>query len=691
MGLFPQIDDMYYSGQDRGIQEMIEYYYASAIQINQSFWSEADIDNRFKVGDQTLWNDIYGNVPAFRKRQFNFNRIRRVVNMVGGYQRQHRYSTVVVPVENSDTQTADQFSRLMIWANNSGNVLETISQAFDGALTTGLNLLSVWMDYRADPINGDIRVDNVSYNEYLIDPFFKKHDLSDCRFLWTRKWLSKNEITSLLPDKKEEIEHMTARGWKDGKFQFQPEAYNYAMQDLIAYDEFYYLDYRTRKIFVDVTTGESLEWKHENDGAVQYLKTFPNIKEIEQTIPTVKLAILVNGKVLYNGENPMGIDRYPFVPVIGYYEPQIPYFPWRIQGIVRGLRDAQYLYNRRKVIELDILESQINSGIKYKEGSLINPKDAFMTGQGRALALARDADMNDVQQLMPPQIPPSMIQLSEILGKEIAEISGVNEELLGSAVDEKAGILSMLRQGAGLTTLQILFDQLNASQKLLGQIFIDLMQCNFSPGKVQRVLGEQPSDQFYNRVFQKYDCVVEEGLNTSTQRQMQFAQLLQLRELGIPVSVDDLVKASTLQGKEDLIESIQKAEQAQQQQAQEEHQTAVQLQQAQMQNIQAQAMANAGLGQERLSRVEENKALAIERMAESEKDEAMAVYTEMKAVKELQSMDLAQLETFIGILRNIQETKQMNKQRAIEGSSMPQKQPSAPQQNVSPEMGQSVL
>ncbi len=194
MSLFPQIDPAYYNDEDRTIKEMVEYYYAQAIQINQSFWSEADIDSRFKAGDQTLWNDIYGNLPAFRRRQFNFNRIRRVINLVTGYQRQHRYSTVVTPIENSDQDTADQFSRLMIWANQRSNVLDTISDAFEGAITTGMNLLSVWMDYREDPISGDIKVDNVNYNEYLIDPFFKKADLSDCRFGWRRKWLSKTEI-----------------------------------------------------------------------------------------------------------------------------------------------------------------------------------------------------------------------------------------------------------------------------------------------------------------------------------------------------------------------------------------------------------------------------------------------------------------------------------------------------------------
>jgi len=121
----------------------------------------------------------------------------------------------------------------------------------------------------------------------------------------------------------------------------------------------------------------------------------------------------------------------------------------------------QYLYNRRRVIELDMLESQINSGYKYKENALVNPKDVFLEGQGKGLALKSEAEMTDVEKIQPAQIPPSMMQLSEILGQEVQQISGVNEELLGAAEDDKSGILSMLRQGAGLTTLQVLFDNLD--------------------------------------------------------------------------------------------------------------------------------------------------------------------------------------------------------------------------------------
>lgn len=651
MTLFPQLTDSYYVDQDNSILKRMDYAYTKNVTINQNFWSEADIDHRFHAGDQTLWNDIYGNVPAFRRRQFNFNRIRRVVNMIDGYQRDHRKSTICVPVESSSDQTADQFTKLLFHSNQTGDILHTISDAFKGALIGGMNLMSLWVDYRNDPVNGDIKVDNVAYNGYLIDPYFKKMDLSDCNDIWTRKYLSRQQVLSLLPGREDEIKNFKGWGNRDGKFQFMPESFSYAMQDLLIYDEFWYMDSRRQKMLVDTQTGESIEWKGNDEDLAEFLRFYPQITVVDNEIPSVKLAITVQGKVMYHGPNPLGIDEYPFVPVWGYYEPQIPAFPWRVQGVVRGLRDAQYLYNRRKVIELDILESQVNSGIIFKENALVNPKDAFLQGQGRSLALKADAQITDVQQIPAPQIPPSMMQLSELLGREIQEISGVNEELLGSAVDEKAGILSMLRQGAGLTTLRGLFDNLDRSQKLLGNLQIRLMQQNWTPGKIQRIIQQEPTQEFYNRAFGKYDAVVEDGLNTSTQKQMQMQQLLQMRELGVPVPTNLLIENSTLQNKKELIDAIGQQEASQAKAAEQQQQVQIQVLQAQIEDLKAKAMANEGLGVERASRVQENRALAVERMAQAQHDRASGDLDRAKAAKELSTIDLDHLERALNILK----------------------------------------
>jgi hypothetical protein len=589
--------------------------------------------------------------------------------MIGGHQRRTRKSIIAVPVENADNKTADQFSKVLLWCCNQENVLETISEAFEGALVGGMNLLQVWVDYRSDPVSGNIKVDNCSYNSFLIDPYFKKSDLSDCNSIWKRSFLTKRECISLLPDKTEEIVGLIGQDsgtGRDGKFQFMPESYNYGMKNLLTYDEFYYRDYRTQKMLVDSETGETMEWKSEDkEGLEAFLVLYPQITVIESDIPTVRLAVVVQGKVMYDGPNPMGIDQYPFVPVLAYYAPQMPYFPWRIQGVVRGLRDAQYLYNRRKIIELDILESQINSGFIYKENALVNPKDVFLSGQGKGLALKEEAAMTDVQQIQAPQVPPSMIELSKILGEELNQISGVNEELLGSATDDKAGILSQLRQGAGLTTLQVLFDQLDRSQKLLGRLMIDIIQSNFTPGKIKKILeGEEPAPQFYNKAFGKYNADVEDGLNTSTQRQMQFAQMLQLKEMGLPISPADLLEAATLQNKNRIIENMQQAEQQQQQMQAQQAQMAMQLQHSQIEMAQAKANADNGLAAERTSRIEENKALSIERISESNANHERALLDKVKALKELESMDIAHIERLL-IMANalkLQEVTQSNMQ-----------------------------
>jgi hypothetical protein len=657
----------------------MEAFHAESMSLNQTFWAEADTDTRFAVGDQTLWNDIgYGNLPANKRRQFNFNRIKRVVNMISGHQRRNRKSTVIIPVENSDEQTASQLSKVLLWNDQQEGVLETISDAFEGALVTGMNLLQIWVDYRSDPINGNIRVDNTSYNGFLIDPFFRKADLSDCNSLWKRSFLTKRECMSLLPGNVDQIAELPSHEARDGKFQFMPETYGYNMKNLMIYDEYYYRAYRTQKLIVDSQTGETQEWKSNDDEMLKlYLRTYPQVTVINSEVPTVNVAILVQGKVMYDGPNPIGIDSYPFVPVLGYYNPQCPYFPFRIQGVVRGLRDAQYLYNRRKVIELDILESQINSGWVYKENALVNPKDVFLSGQGRGLALKEDAQMTDVQQILAPQIPPSMIQLSEILGKEISEISGVNEELLGSAMDDKAGILSMLRQGAGLTTLQGLFDQLDRSQKLLAKLRMEIVQANFKPGKVQRIIEEAPSPQFFNRSFGKYDAAVEDGMNTTTQRQMQFAQLLQLREIGVPVPDDALLEACTVQDKKKLIDRIVQKQQAAEQMQQMQMQAALQELQAKTNLAQSRAVADQGLGLERLSRIQENKALAVERKASAVKDENLALLNLVKAIKEIDTMDIEQIEKMLTMQSMIKQQEAVSEQ---ESEQKPVQQPAQPVQ-----------
>ena len=235
--LFPQLGPQYYDEKDRSILSRMEAAYAEAVTINQAYWGEADTDTRFEANDQTVWSDIYGNLPVNRRRMFTFNRIRRVIQMITGHQRRNRKSTVVIPVENANSNTADQFTQVLNWVNRQEEVLETISDAFQGSLIAGMNLLQVWLDFRSDPVSGNIKVENCAYNSFLIDPYFRKADLSDCNFLWKRSFVNKRTALSLLPGREDEIMGLYGHDTRDSKFQFMPENYNYGFKDLLTYDE----------------------------------------------------------------------------------------------------------------------------------------------------------------------------------------------------------------------------------------------------------------------------------------------------------------------------------------------------------------------------------------------------------------------------------------------------------------------
>lgn len=650
-------DTQSYYSEDGGmtVKSMVERSYRDSITLFQQFWNEADIDTRFVNGDQTLWQQIYGVTTLDNRRQFQFNHLRRVRNMISGFQRRNRKSTIVTPIHESDQQGADDFSELIQWVNTKENVYFTISDAFEGALTTGLNMLSVWLDYRLDPINGEIKVDNLYYNNIIIDPTFKKQDFSDAAYIWTRRWMNKMQIVQLLPEKEEEIMSMPYSANRDDKFIFLPENYQYGLRNLLPYDEYWYQDVRKVTLLVDTESGETSEWSGDKESLKMFLEMNSGIHTVAINKPTVKLAILVGNRVMYDGPNPYGTDSYPFVGTFCYFEPTIPYFTMKIQGVIRGARDAQYLFNRKKVIECDILESQINSGIKYKESALIDPNDAFLNGQGRALAIRDSASMDDVQVMQPPRIDASMMELTKSLAGEIHDIIGVTEELLGAASDEKSGLQTMLRQGAGLTTLQGVFDMLDMTQKLLGEKFIELIQANWGIGKVRQILGKDPSPEFSNKLFGKYHCNVEEGNMTTSQKQTEFEQLIRLRDLGINIPESILIEKAQLQGKQDLIDALE--EQSKQSNQIQEAQMKAQMEQTEAVtlSLQAKAEADMAMSQERISNVGLKAAENYEKLTRAQEERDMGALAKVRAAKELEEMDLSHLQKLLGMLATIQQ------------------------------------
>ena len=655
MALFPE-NSIYYNEKDIAVKQRIETFYTDVTMMNQEFQDEAAIDVRFNAGDQTLWSELY-NVPIKTRQNFTCNRIRRNVNLISGFQRRERRGLLASPVEGSDQDAADQMSKLLSSVFKTSRASSIISDAFEGAIVSGLNMMQLWVDYRNDPISGDIKLTNCGHSSFIVDPYFKEKDLSDCNAIWKRSYLTKDACISLIPNKRAEIEQMaTFQG--DGKFNYMPENVT-ANKSLMAYDEFYYRDYRKQKQLVDPNTNEVVEWDGNEEALEQFLKFAPDIKVLETMTPTVNLALLVNGKVLYDDVNPLKIDTYPFIPVFGYFYPDVADFSLKIQGVVRGLRDVQYLYNRRKVIEFNLVEGRTNGGFIVKDGALKDPDSILRAGDGRPIIIKQGFELDAIAPIPPVDIPQSFTQLSQMLADEIQQISGVNEELLGFSDDDISGLRARMRQAQGVTTLQSLYDNLEGSMMLLGDLMVRVIQKSYTPSKVQRILNEEPHAQFYTKLFSKFDIVISEGFDTINQQQNEFGQLLTLRKEGIQIPDSVIIDSAPLQNKKNLIKAIEEQNRRTEEIEQQRLQADLQEQQATTNMINARAESDTSLARKRASEIKVDKFDMLLKSAEAARDEQKTNADIVKTLKELEQSDPNRVDELLELLNIIQQSREM--------------------------------
>lgn len=614
-----------------------------------SVWSpwlrEAKKDVRFRLGDTYSWADkVY--LQQQQRDPLVFNKIKRVVKLLTGYQRKNRLAMNVQPVEGSDDRTASQFSGLVQMIMSLRMGYETVSDAFEnGPVTTGLNLVELYLDYSLDPVNGDFTFNRIPYNEIILDPYFTKRDLSDCEYILRRKWLSKARVKAALPGHEKEIDKIYPQG-RDGKFPDAPPATNYQGDNLFRFDEFYRRTTKPAKLLVDKLTGNFTIFRGDKKRLQAFLES-PD----EQTglnmgdrvaiephyVNTVELAIMVEDQSFYDGPDLLGIDDYNMVPFLGEWVPEYSEMKDKLQGVVRCIRDPQTEANRRRLKILDIIDSAISSGFKAEEDSVVSPKALYQTGQNRVI-WTKKGQLNAVQELAGGNVPQGLFQIMEQLDRDIMELPGVQGLL--SAPEEQnqqiAASLAKLREGQGLTSQQDLFDNLRLAKKLLGNKLVAAIQGNWTPAKVKRLLNQDPTQEFFSQDFGRYDCVPSEGALTDSQRQSYFLQLLEMKQLGAPISWATIIKASPLETKEELLKEIADGEKGQAQ--------AAQLEMASKQITDKLLQAETAM----------RLATAQEKMGQIQTDKAKAGLDIAKTMAEVQKMDADRLMSLLQVALDIE-------------------------------------
>lgn len=654
---------------------MWQQFFYDAYRTWGVYYAQAYRDLRAYAGDN--WTNLERTKLERQNRMvLELNKIRRVVNLYSGYERENRTQTVTAPVEGSDEITADLFSNVMYYVYDKGNADYIFSEAFEHSLKTGLSIVGIYMDYSKDKVNGDIKFYWKPFNALMLDPYFTKRDLSDCDQASTRDLLSKEQVKSMLPWVDEEIINQIPTGLRDNKYQYLGiyRQYNstYIARNLVTYDQYWRRTVVPQKYLVDEDTGVSEEWdgtRAEEKQLKKDLLNTPSVKLITTHKRTVELNIIVGGQLLYSGPDPTGLDNFPFVPVLLYHEPLIDTYELKIQGLVRSIRDAQKQYNRRHSQIIDLMESVINTGWITKNGAVLDPTMLMQAGQGRQIVVNEGYDVNaDVREISPPHIPPGYLQYQDIIDKNIMEIPGASDELLGlssTGDSQVSGKLAEVRSSNGLKGNRGIFDNLEQTKKYVGQLVLECIQKNYQPGKIQRITGKEPTEEFFSGQFGEYDCAIKQAVKTATQREAYYYQLLQLVSLGAPIPWEDIMEAAPLQGKTELLEKMaQRAEMQQAQQAKmddaEKMQKALEM---------SQIDQNTALAEERRARVLADIGLARERSSEAEQNFAKALLDNARTVKEIQDIDRKRILDVMNLAATISKNQEKKFEKQLDTDS----------------------
>lgn len=526
--------------KEKAVQETVKCYKEAIDEWRPAFVNMEE-DLNFYVGDQ--WDAKAKELLTNEGRPaLCINNIKKSCDIVTGYAQQNNADIHVFPIESSDAERAEIYSEVIKWILLSERNKYYIPYAFKSAVHTGIGWLCVDQNFDRDMVDGDVTIRNVNPFHVIADPNFSEPDLSDCQYIIRYSYCSKAELKMRYPELEKEISELSDKEPSESDETIKNMKYK---GKKIIVKERWYRAYETKKVIfkgnevIDVSTVNAIK--------LQFLKT-TGWKVIEKKVCTIKMCTVANDTLLlYDGPNPLGINMYPFIPIFAWYTPDHNDWQWRIQGMVRILKDSQREKNKRRS-QLMSMSLRHFGGYFYEPGAFDNMQQ-WSKSVGGFLLIQKNPD-KQVTPIPAPQMSQSVVELEQFHSNDMKEI-GPNPDLLGQMMSKsEPGMNVQLRQKQGMMAIQDLFENLSFAKGLLGKVLIEIIN-TYTPEKIQRITNrEVPADWEQQKRFVKMDTSVDEVADSPSYRMGLFELYKQLQQQGIPIPPQVLMSVAEMPKKD---------------------------------------------------------------------------------------------------------------------------------------------
>ena len=564
--------DRYIRARDNGHLDYIEIAKKCDAYYRGEQWDEADIAALDAEGRPAL----------------TINTILPTINTVLGEQSTRRADIQFKPRRGGDAEVAHTLNKLYMQIADNNKLDWVEQQVFaDGLIMDGRGYFDVRMDF-SDHVEGEIRITAKDPLDILPDPDAKDSDPKTWNEVFETKWMTLDEIEELYGKKQaNDLQFIAENGNSFGRDSIEYEETRFG--DVDSTDDYLGAgipgddEYRNVKAlrvierqhkritrvdcFVDPNTGDQREvpdaWGDRK--AKKFAKEY-GLSIITKTKRKVRWTVTCDKVVLFDDWSPY--NDFTIVPYFAYFRRGRPF------GMVRNLLSPQEQLNKIASQELHIVNTTANSGWMVESGSLVGMTvdDLEEHGAETGLVVEYARGTNPPLKIQPNQIPTGLDRISQKAALNIKAISGINDSMLGSDSAEVSGVAIQAKQNRGAIMIQVPLDNLRKCRQYLAENILNLLQTFYTEQRVIQVTNESdplkpreevvinqmtPEGQIINDLtLGEYDVVVSTAPARDSFDEVQFAEALNLRQVGVAIPDDAIIEYSHLARKGELAKRI---------------------------------------------------------------------------------------------------------------------------------------
>lgn len=541
-----------------------------------------DNQRNFEYVDGVQWSENERAIIQERGQQpTTINTILPTVDMVCAVASQQQADIQVIGRENSDENLATLLTALLKHTLDTCHYDYQEKEGMRECFVGGRSWFEVGLftDERGKDL---VRVDHVPWENVYLDPFSRKPDASDARFIIKTKWVDRDAVKVLFPEAAEMVDSTFDDDYQGQEYEAQmnstgrSELYWDARSHRIRVCECYYkMPKKVKVTLLDELTGEEYEKEIVKD--VLHYVIFSD-------------DVILQGSATEHSQNTpaLDIDCFPLVPM--YCRRDRKGRPFGIVGNLIDLQDQINKLNSKFLWTLAsnrlIMEEGAAMDVEKVREEYQRPNGLVVLKTGGLGKLRVDDKFRDLSYMSN--------HLNFLLATE-QRISGVNDSMLGlGGTNERSGVMQSTRisQGASMQT-SILENMFYAREcvsrvilKLIGRYYTDyrIMQITAPNGERERYEFNVPKVTMDDETGLKqvtilnkienilyYDVILKRvaPFTNIKERQMQiFSEVLKAGVLPPEISGKIMLELSDLPNKQDLLMQMQDIMANQQAQAQ---------------------------------------------------------------------------------------------------------------------------